>query len=168
MSPTIRGTPRSAGSSSCRIECVPSWRAAVAATAWVLLACAITLGGVALPLSLRTAIATVLAVCGFGTSYSVVWLRGSSAVRAMEWRPGTPPGTWWLEIGPARRRVAATLDRRSFRVGRAWLVLVFSTPAGTRRVLVDGGVHERRAFRRLCREFSRHSRGVRRPEPRAS
>ena len=168
MSPTIRGMPRSAGSSSCRIDCVPSWRAACAAAAWLLLVCAITLGCVALPFPVRLGLASLVAGFGVSTAWSYALLRGPSAIHAIEWQGGALPGAFSLQVGPGRERLAATLDRRSFRFGRSWLSLAFSTPAGTHRVLLDGGLHDPRAFRRLCREVSRRSRGDSGPRSRSS
>jgi hypothetical protein len=117
------------------------------------------LAGAALPLGVRVGIATLIAAHGAAALRSVILLRGAAAVVAIEWTPADRPGTVCLQVGRDRRRIPGTFDGRSFRFGRSCLFLIFSTPEGTRRVLLDAGVLEVRAFRRLCRAYSRVSRG---------
>lgn len=151
MSQTIRATPRSAGFSPRRIDLLPSRRAAIAWLAWLSLVCGITLCAVALPLILRMAFCVLIATSGIRTVRSFVMLRGARCVRSIEWTGSTLS----ILVGPERRPLAATWGTGSFRPGRHWLALTFDTPAGRRRVLVDGQYQDARAFRRLCREFSR-------------
>jgi hypothetical protein len=151
MSQTIRATPRSAERSSTRIDLEPSRRAAILWLAWLVLIGTITICAVALPLPIRIAICAVPVVAGLGTLRSFVLLRGARGVRSIDWAGGALS----IEVGPRRRRIAATWNRGSFRPGRQWLALAFDTPSGRRQVLVDGRYQDPRAFRRLCCEFSR-------------
>jgi hypothetical protein len=155
MSRPIRATPRSAECSCTRIELLPSRRAAVAWFAWLILVFAITICAVALPWPARIAICAVWAVAGLRTLRSFVQLRGSRAVRAIDWTGGVLT----IQVGPARQPVRAAWNRASFRPGRQWLALAFDTPSGRRQVLIDGRSQDTRAFRRLCREFSRSLKG---------
>jgi hypothetical protein len=156
MSQTIRATPRSAGFSSSRIDLLPSRRAAFGGFAWIALVCAITLSAVELPLTVRLAICVLVAAPGIRTVRSFVLLGGPGGVRAIEWTDSTLT----IRVGPECGPLAATLRRDSFRPGRQWLALSFETPAGKRQVLIDGRYQDARAFRRLCREFSRRLKGV--------
>jgi hypothetical protein len=154
MSQTIRATPRSAGFSSSRIDLLPSRRAAVAWFAWLALVCAV-ISCADLPAVVRMTVCVLVVTPGIRTVRSFVMLRGSRGVRAIEWTGSTLT----ILVGPERRPFAATLSRDSFRPGRQWLSLTFETPAGRRHVLVDGGYQDTRAFRRLCREYSRRLTG---------
>jgi hypothetical protein len=153
MSQTIRATPRSAERSSTRIELLPSRRAAFAWFAWLFVVCAITLCAVALPWPVRVSICMVAGLAGLRTMRSFVLLRGRRGVRAIEWTGDALT----IQVGPQRRPIAATWNCESFRPGRQWLALAFDTPSGRRHVLIDGRYQDIRAFRRLCREFSRRS-----------
>lgn len=164
MSQTIRATPRSAGFSSSRIDLLPSRRAASAWLAWLALVCGITLCAVALPLIVRMAVCVLVAAPGIRTVRSFVMLSGAQGVRAIEWTGSTLT----IRMGPERRPLAATWGTGSFRPGRHWLALTFDTPAGRRQVLVDGRYQDARAFRRLCREFSRGLKGSSRRDSRTS
>jgi hypothetical protein len=110
---------------------------------------------VALPWPIRVAICALPAAAGLRTLRSFVLLRGSHGVRAIEWTGGTLA----IQVGPQRQRSVAIWNRGSFRAGRQWLALEFGTPTGRYRVLVDGRYQDTRAFRRLCREFSRGLKG---------
>jgi hypothetical protein len=110
---------------------------------------------VALPLPVRIAVCVLATAAGARALRSFVLLLGARGVRAIAW-DGV---ALTLEVGPARRLTSASLAHGSFRVGRQWLALKFETPAGARQVLVDGQYQDARAFRRLCREFSRGSKG---------
>lgn len=155
MSQTIRATPRSAACSSTRIELLPSRRAACAWFAWLILVCTITICAVALPWPIRIALCALPAVAGLRTLRSFVLLRGPRGVRTIDWTGGALT----IQVGPERRTIAATWSRGSFRPGRQWLALTFDTPSGRRQVLIDGRYQDTRAFRRLCREFSRSLKG---------
>jgi hypothetical protein len=164
MSQTIRATPRSAESSSTRIELLPSRRAAFAAFAWLILVTTITLCAVALPLPIRIALGVVSVVAGVRSLRSYVLLRGPRGVRAIDWTRGALT----IEVGPGRRRIDSTWNRGSFRPGRQWLALAFDTPSGRLQVLVDGRYQDARAFRSLCREFSRGLKGGSRRDSRTN
>ncbi|MBC8026875.1 MAG: hypothetical protein H7Y89_12850 [Steroidobacteraceae bacterium] len=151
MSQTIRATPRSADFSSSRIDLLPSRRAAFAWLAWLALVCGITLCAVALPVIVRMSFCVFFATLGIRTVRSFVMLSGAQGVRAIEWTGSTLT----IRVGPERRPLAATWASESFRPSRHWLALTFNTPDGRRQVLVDGRYQDARAFRRLCREFSR-------------
>jgi hypothetical protein len=155
MSQTIRATPRFAGCSSTRIDLEPSRRAAFAWFAWLALVCTITMCAVALPWPIRVAIGALSAMAGVRTLRTFVLLRGPRGVRAVDWTGGILT----IQVGRERQRSVATWNRGSFRSGRQWLALEFDTPTGRYRVLVDGRYQDTRAFRRLCREFSRSLKG---------
>jgi hypothetical protein len=155
MSQTIRATPRSAECSSTRIDLLPSRRAAFAWFAWLFTVCVITLCAVALPWPVRVAICMLAALAGVRTLGSFVLLRGPRGVRAIDWSGDALT----IQVGPQCRPIAATWNRGSFRPGRQWLALAFDTPSGRRQVLIDGRYQDTRAFRRLCREFSRRLQG---------
>jgi hypothetical protein len=155
MSQKIRATPRSAGFSSSRIEILPSRRAAIAWLAWLALVNAMLLFAVALPLPVRIAVCVLVTAEGARALRSFVLLLGARGVRAIGW----DGSGLTLEVGTARRPMSASIAHGSFRVGRQWLALTFETPAGALQVLVDGRYQDARAFRRLCREFSRGLKG---------
>jgi hypothetical protein len=73
-------------------------------------------------------------------------------VRSVEW---DGEGRYWLGLGPGGEPRPATLTTASFRLGIAFLVLWFATPAGVRVVLIDGGRQDPVAFRRLSRHLAR-------------
>lgn len=164
MSQTTRATPRSAGNSSGRIDLVPSRRAAIAWLSWLALVVAVTSCAVALPLPLRAAAGLLVVGAGVRRVRSFVLLRGSRAVRAIEWGGSS----FILHLVSQAKPLAATVSAASFRPGRQWLVFVFDTAAGRFSVLVDGRYQEARAFRRLCREFSRELKASARRDSRAS
>jgi hypothetical protein len=164
MSQTIRATPRSASFSSSRIDLVPSRRAAMAWLAWLALVCAVTSWTVDLPASIRMVLCVLVATPGIRAVRSFVMLGGARGVRAIEWTGST----LILRVGPERRPLAATWGTGSFRPARDWLALSFDTPAGRRRVLVDGRYQDARAFKRLCREYSRGLKGGSRRDSRTS
>ena len=155
MFQTTRATPRFARRSSTRIELQPSLRAALGGAAWLILVCTITIGAVALPWPLRVAICLLTALAGLRAIHSFVGLRGPSGVRAIDWTGGALT----IHVGPQWRPIGATWSRESFRPGRRWLALVFDTPSGQRRVLIDARYQDARAFRRLCCEYSRSLEG---------
>lgn len=164
MSQTTRATPRSAGNSSGRIDLVPSRRAALAWLSWLALVAAIVSFGVALSLPLRAAATLLVAGAGARVVRSFVRLRGPRAIHAIEWSGSSVA----IHVGSRPAPLAATWAATSFRPGRQWLVCVFDSGAGRFRVLVDGRYQGTRAFRRLCREFSRASTASARRDSRAS
>jgi hypothetical protein len=164
MSQTIRATPRSAGFSSSRIDLLPSRRAAYAWFVWLALVCAVTSCAVELPAPIRVAFCLLVVAPGIRTVRSFVMLRGARGVHAIVWTGSMLT----IHVGPERQPLAATLSRDSFRLGRQWLALTFETPAGRRRALIDGRYQDARAFRRLCREYSRGLKGGSRRDSRTS
>jgi hypothetical protein len=83
-------------------------------------------------------------------------LRGPRAVRALEW---ASTGELRLWLGDGTGPHPACLHPASFRLGLTFLVLWFTTSAGVRAVLIDGGLQNPVAFRRLCRALTRGPRG---------
>ena len=145
----IRRRPRSAATSCNRIEPRPSRRAAAAWLCWCLLVLIVSLWSHApwhfrlipillLPLSLRSMLRFVL-------------LRGRKAVRSIEWNA---QGEFHLGLGPARRRLAATLTGHQ-RLGLGLWALEFLTAEGRFRLLVDTGLQPRRRVCRLGRALRR-------------
>jgi hypothetical protein len=111
--------------------------------------------GVAWPMPWRIFAVGIVCVLSVRELLPYVLLRGAHAVHSIEWTAQSPVTGFTLRIGPRRLPVRATLARSSFRLGRSLLSLAFATADGPHRVFIDGGLHDPRAFRRLCREFSR-------------
>jgi len=109
-------------------------------------------GGVALPWPVRCALGLVLAGANLPAVRTCVLLRGPRAVRRIEW---DGDGRFRLAIGEDLKAWPATLSAAAFRLGIGFLVLWFSTPAGIRAVLIDGGRQDPVAFRRLSRHLAR-------------
>lgn len=135
-----------------RIELVPSRRLAIAWVCWLGACLAVLAGGVAIPWLARFALGLGLVAANIPAIRAAVLLRGPRAVRRLEW---DGEGRYWLGLGPDRERRPATLSTASFRLGIAFLVLRFATPAGVRVVLIDGGRQDPVAFRRLSRQLAR-------------
>jgi hypothetical protein len=151
-SPTTRATRRCAARCCGRIDLVPSRRLALAWFLW-LAACLATLAaGVAWPVVVRLAFGLVLVAANLGALRRGVLLRGSQAIHRIDWDDA---GAYRLWSGKEGDGCEATLHPGSFRLGIACLVLWFSTPAGRRWVLIDGGIQDRVAFRRLARHLAR-------------
>jgi hypothetical protein len=116
----------------------------------------VVLGGVSLPLIARFALGLILLAVNLPALRTGVLLHGSRAVRALEWsEEGSFSLRSGLRSGSGARLVPARLLPSSFRLGIAFLVLWFSTPAGLRVVLIDGARQDPVAFRRLCRHLAR-------------
>jgi len=123
---------------------------------WLCASLAVLLGGVAMPWSIRIALGLVLVAVNLPALRSGVLLHGSRAVRVLDWndegrfelRSGVRPG---IEA----RSIPGRLLPASFRLGIGFLVLWFSTPAGLRVVVIDGGRQDPVAFRRLSRHLAR-------------
>ena len=117
---------------------------------------AVVLCGVSLPVIARFALGLILVAFNLPALCTAVLLRGSRAVRAVEWNE---EGSFFLRSGlrsgSGARLVPARLLPTSFRLGIAFLVLWFSTPAGLRVVVIDGERQDPVAFRRLCRHLAR-------------
>ena len=150
----IPATRPCAAACSGRIEIQCSWRAALLAFAWLALFDAMILGAVALPLPARIAICVWAATGCVPTIRASFMLRGSRAVRCLQWSKSG----LWAGVGQQEVPVSAEIAAGSFRLGRHLLVLRLKTCDGMRTVLIDGGRQESRSFQRLCRylESRRH------------
>jgi hypothetical protein len=97
---------------------------------------------------LRLSLCVALAGVNLRAIAQVVLLRGPRAIR---WIECDPDGR--LRIGPALAGEApeASLRPGAFRLGIAFLMLWFTTSRGLRGVLIDGGLQDPAAFRRLSR-----------------
>jgi hypothetical protein len=113
---------------------------------------AVLLGGVAGPAPLRALFGLGLVAANLPAIRGSVLLRGTRAVRMLEW---DEEGQFHLRRGPGSRPVPATWKAASFRLGIAFFGLWFSTPDGLRCVLIDGGIQDPVAFRRLGRRLAR-------------
>lgn len=131
---------------------MPSRRLAAAWVLWLVACLAVLSGGIDLPPGARIALGLVLIAFNIPTIRVAVLLRGPRAVRMLEW-----DGEGRFQIG--RQAGAgvwpASLHPASFRLGSVFHVLWFATPAGLRVVLIDGGVQDPVAFRRLSRRLAR-------------
>lgn len=105
-----------------------------------------------MPWPVRLALGLVLVVANIPAIRVGVLLLGPCAVRTIEW---DEDGLFRLRLGNDPQPRAATLSDASFRLGIAFLVLWFATPAGVRGVLIDGGRQDPVAFRRLSRHLAR-------------
>jgi hypothetical protein len=83
----------------------------------------------------------------------LVLLRGPEALRWIEWEAD---GRFRIGAGSVDSS-DANLRPGAFRLGFAFLMLWFSTPRGPRGVLIDGGLQEPAAFRRLSRFLNHRS-----------
>jgi hypothetical protein len=122
---------------------------------WLCASVAALLGGVSLPESIRFALGLVLVAVNLPALRTGVLLRGSRAVRVLDWNEeGFEPRSGHGS-GSGARPLPARLLPASFRLGIGFLVLWFSTPAGLRVVVIDGGRQDPVAFRRLSRHLAR-------------
>lgn len=152
-SPPTRATRRCAARCCGRIELQPSGRLAAAWLLWLAACAGALLAGVTGPLAVRVALCLALGLPNLRALRSTVLLRGGRAVRGLEWEA---EGKWRLRLGPARRRSPAAMTAASFRLGAGGLwVLWFTTPGGSRVVLIDAGRQDPVAFRRLSRHLVR-------------
>ena len=119
---------------------------------WLAACVAMVLGGVALPVSTRVAIGIVLVAASIPAIRGGVLLRGPRAIRRLEW---DDEGRFHVRLGDDPEPLPATLGLASFRLGIAFLVLWFATAKGSRVVLIDGGIQDPVAFRRLSRHLAR-------------
>lgn len=142
------GAPTEKSDSRCRIDLVPSLRAATLAACWLLLVCGVLLGALALPLPVRIGLCIAIATPGMAAIRRSFLMKGRRAVHTLDWSLG-----WRVELGPGRTETCVTLRPGSFRVGRAFLFLWLQSRDGTHGVLIDGGRQEPHAFRRLCRQL---------------
>ena len=115
---------------------------------WLVLACAGSFAGVALPLATRLCICAVIAFQGIRVIRRDAWLLGPRAVRVVDWSGAG----WTLGLGPERRSLPATPVGAGLRAG-TWLILRFRSAEGIHPVYVDGGRQDERAFRRLSRRL---------------
>jgi hypothetical protein len=103
---------------------------------------------VSLPWIFRVAIGATVVAAGVYALRSFVMLEGPRAIRAIEWNE---EGEWTVCLGATARPWPATLASGSFRLGLRFWVLRFTTPSGTRSVLVEEASRAPQAFRRLSR-----------------
>jgi len=106
---------------------------------------------VALPWVIRVALAAAVTVFGFQALRTCVLLVGPRAIRAIEWNKGEE---WTVCLGATATPWPATLANGSFRLGLRFWVLRFTTPSGTRSVLVEEASGTPHAFRRLSRSLN--------------
>ena len=154
MSHPIPATPRCAAFCS-RIDLTPSRLAAALWFAWLTLVCAVVGFAVALPWQFQLGLCLAVLVLGIRCISSFVLLRGPRAVRSIEWSEN---GDFGVRLGPQLIPHTAALAEGSFRLGVQLWVLRFMTPAGLRPVLIVGGLHDAKCFRRLSRCLTTHLR----------
>jgi hypothetical protein len=152
MFPATPASPACAGKCSGRIELVPSLRAATLAGAWLLAVCAATLLGVEAPLPARIAICFGIASFGWAGIRSACLLAGPDAVRAIGWRPDGQLLVWFRS---SRRESAVTLAAGSFRLGCRAFVLWLESCDGNHVVVIDAGIQDFHAIRRLAGRLNR-------------
>jgi hypothetical protein len=154
MYPRIPARPHFAARCSSRIEIHPSRRATLLWIGWLLALCCAIVLGVALPLPARLAICSCLLITCLPVLRYFILLRGSRAVRSLEWVEGdSGEESFTAFLGPARMASDARLTNGSFRLGNQVLVLRLATGFGVRSVLIDSSVQEPEPFRRLCRRL---------------
>lgn len=151
-SQTTRATRPCAARCCARIDLVPSRRLAVAWLAWLGACLGVLLGGVAGPWTPRLAFGLILVGANLVAIRDCALLRGPRAVRSLEW---DETGRFRVRLGGSTGPCAASLRAASFRLGIAFVVLWFSTPAGRRVVLIDAARQDPVAFRRLARHLAR-------------
>jgi hypothetical protein len=108
----------------------------------------------AMPWLLRASLVSALVSGGWFWLRRAVWLRGSRALRAVEW---TAAGQFLVEAGDERRRLAATPAAGWQRFGVRLWILRFDTADGPLVAVIDSTTHRADAIRRLgrCLETSR-------------
>ena len=154
MSHPIHATPLSAAYCS-RIDLTPSRFAAALWFAWLALVCAVVWFAVDLPWPLRISLCVAMVVPAIRCIGSFVLLRGSRAVRTIEWSEN---GEFCVRLGPHLAAQPAELAEGSFRLGLQLWVLRFMTPVGLCTVLIAGGVQDAKRYRRLSRCLTAHLR----------
>jgi hypothetical protein len=150
MSRKIRTRRRSAAASFSRIDFVPSRIAAAAWLGWLVMA-GVLVAQTRLPWPLRLSIAALVIAAAGPTLWSYVLLRGPRSLRALEWS-GLEADTYYVCIGPASRRLAATPEGCR-RYGKALWLLRFRTAEGPFELLVETGRQDQRVLRRLGRRL---------------
>lgn len=101
---------------------------------------------VELPWVARLGLCFFIVVPGIHSIRRFVLLKGSRAVRVIEW---TEEGEFAVRLGPTLTRFPASLDGGSFRLGVRFWVLRFLTPLGQCPVLLANDLGNAWAFRRL-------------------
>lgn len=102
-----------------------------------------------LPALVECLLAILVAGAGIFALWRSVFLRGSRALRALEWPVGE--GTFHVCLGASGRRLPA-VPEGCRRYGPLWL-LRFETPEGVAQLLVDARCQDARALRRLGRRL---------------
>ena len=152
MFPAIPASPDCAGQCSARIELVPSLRAAALAGAWLLVACVAIQFGVALPWFARLAIGIGAATFGWAGVRSACLLAGSGAVRAIAWQTD---GQLRARFGSGPLETLVSLGAGSFRLGHHAFILWLESCDGIHVVVIDTGIQDADAIRRLGRRLNR-------------
>jgi hypothetical protein len=152
MSRPIPVTRRCAAPSCSRIDLKPSRRAAILGIGWLAALSWSILAAVDLPLPARIAICVCAATAGLATIQSVFLLRGSRAVRSLQWND---KGQINAVLGERKNEYPVTVRPGSFRLGRQGLLLWLETGHGSFAVFIDAREQEPRAFRGLCRLLNR-------------
>jgi hypothetical protein len=119
---------------------------------WLAICVGVLIGGIDLPWPARLILGLILVAANFPAIRVAVLLRGPRAVRRLEW---DHEGRFRVGSKIGAESCPAILQPASFRLGIAFVVLWFATPAGLRVVLIDGGRQDPVAFRRLSRHLAR-------------
>lgn len=164
MFPVIPVSPDCAGQCSARIELVPSGRAACLASAWLLAVCVATLLGVELSLAARLAICVGAAASGWAGIRTACLLAGPNAVRAIGWQSDGQLLAWFC----CGRQESVKLAAGSFRLGSRAFILWLQSCDGVHVVVIDGGIQDFHAIRRLAGRLNRPQRRTRNKQLRAS
>ncbi|HEY5973073.1 MAG TPA: hypothetical protein VIT22_14130 [Pseudoxanthomonas sp.] len=127
-------------------------RAALLGIAWLAALGWMILAAVDLALPARIAVCVCAATAGLATIQSVFLLRGSRAVRALQWND---KGQINAVLGGRKDEYPVTVRPGSFRLGRHGLLLWLETGHGSLAVFIDASKQEPRAFRSLCRLLNR-------------
>lgn len=99
---------------------------------------------------LQLLLAVVVVAAGGAALRRFVWLRGSRALRALEWPANE--GEYQVLLGPSGRRLAAFPDDcRQY--GLQFWMLRFQTAEGAVQILVDARYQDAQALRRLGRRL---------------
>ena len=147
MYPTIPATPSSAATSCNRLELVGSRRAGLAWLSWLTLAC-VCVAATDIHGCARLAIGAGVAAAGIAPLPGFVFLRGPRSMRALEWFDHEPE-VYFLYVRSGRRlRVVPEGCRR---YGQLFWLLRFRSEEGVHRAMLDLGLQDARAVRRLGR-----------------
>jgi hypothetical protein len=145
MSRKTRARRPSAASSCERIEFVASRRAALLWLCWLSLAACLVWCSALSPGSCVLLCLPLL--WSVGSLWRFALLRGPRAIHALKW---TGDGRYFVRLGFSARWLPA-IPQGCLRYGARLWILGFVTPVGFRSLLVETGIQEPRALRRLSR-----------------